>query len=96
MTGYGGRCFRWIGDQPMNHKGFINLNLRSMRDIVVFCGQSHPELGLAIAERLGIPLGQVKLGKFSNCETLVQVYESVVSSYSALTIPIVNKPPCKA
>ena len=48
-----------------------------MRDIVVFCGSSHTKLGDLIALRLGIQLGSVKLGKFSNNETSVQVFESV-------------------
>jgi ribose-phosphate pyrophosphokinase len=48
-----------------------------MRDIVLFAGSSHPELAKAIAERLGIPLGACKLGKFSNKETSVQIMQSV-------------------
>lgn len=58
-----------------------------MRDIVVFAGSSHPELGAAIAGRLGISLGQVKLGKFSNRETMVQVHESVVGKKKVKTAP---------
>lgn len=48
-----------------------------MRNIVIFSGSSHPELSLSIASRLGLPLGQVKLGQFSNKETSIEISESV-------------------
>ncbi|KNE70449.1 ribose-phosphate diphosphokinase, variant [Allomyces macrogynus ATCC 38327] len=48
-----------------------------MRDLVVLGGSSHPELTRAICERLAISPGHVKLTKFSNRETNVEVIESV-------------------
>jgi ribose-phosphate pyrophosphokinase len=48
-----------------------------MRNIVVFAGSSHPSLAANIASRLGVPLGKVKLSKFSNKETNVEIGESV-------------------
>ena len=48
-----------------------------MRNIVLFSGSSHPTLAASIASRLGIPLGRVKLSKFSNKETNVEIGESV-------------------
>jgi phosphoribosylpyrophosphate synthetase len=48
-----------------------------MKNLIVFGGQSHPELVNSIAEKLGIPPGRVILGKFSNKETSVQILESV-------------------
>jgi ribose-phosphate pyrophosphokinase len=48
-----------------------------MRNIVLFSGSSHPRLAEAIASCLGISLGRVKLSKFSNKETNVEIGESV-------------------
>lgn len=48
-----------------------------MRNIIVFAGSSHPELAEAICTRLGIGLGQVRLGRFSNNETRVEILQSV-------------------
>ncbi|RKP07953.1 phosphoribosyltransferase-like protein [Thamnocephalis sphaerospora] len=48
-----------------------------MRNIVVFSGSSNQELAEAICKRLGVRLGSVKLSKFSNQETNVEIYESV-------------------
>ncbi|CAG8522518.1 17656_t:CDS:2 [Acaulospora morrowiae] len=48
-----------------------------MRNIVIFGGSSHPNLAEQIASRLGIQLGKVKLSKFSNQETNVEIHESV-------------------
>ncbi|MCL5291723.1 MAG: ribose-phosphate pyrophosphokinase [Actinobacteria bacterium] len=47
------------------------------RRLMVFCGQSYPELGEEIAENLGIALGKVKLSHFSNGEIYVRYGESV-------------------
>jgi ribose-phosphate pyrophosphokinase len=49
----------------------------AMREIVLFSGSAHRELAEAIAQRLDLPLGACKLGKFSNMETSVQVMQSV-------------------
>ena len=48
-----------------------------MKNIVIFSGSSHPQLAQEICNRLGIPLGRVKLSKFSNKETNVEIGESV-------------------
>lgn len=48
-----------------------------MRNIAIFAGSSHPQLAQAIVQRLGIQLGNVTLGTFSNGETNVQMGESV-------------------
>ncbi|CCF57096.1 hypothetical protein KAFR_0C01010 [Kazachstania africana CBS 2517] len=45
--------------------------------IVIFGGDSHPELVSKICENLDINPSQVKLGKFSNGETSISVGESV-------------------
>ncbi|KAL1921472.1 uncharacterized protein VTP21DRAFT_11188 [Calcarisporiella thermophila] len=48
-----------------------------MRNTKIFAGSSHPELGALIAERLGTTLAPVKLTKFSNKETSVEIGCSV-------------------
>ncbi|ORZ41108.1 phosphoribosyltransferase-like protein [Catenaria anguillulae PL171] len=48
-----------------------------MRNIVVLGGSSHPDLVSAICDRLGIKPANVKLSKFSNNETNVEIFESV-------------------
>ncbi|KAI9306059.1 phosphoribosyltransferase-like protein [Cunninghamella echinulata] len=48
-----------------------------MRNLVVLGGSSHQELTTAICNRLGVPAGSTKLGKFSNGETSVEIKQSV-------------------
>ncbi|KAH6590735.1 hypothetical protein BASA61_005156 [Batrachochytrium salamandrivorans] len=48
-----------------------------MRNIAVLSGSSHPCLAADICVRLGIPLGNASLKKFSNKETNVSIGESV-------------------
>ncbi|KAI9172894.1 ribose-phosphate pyrophosphokinase [Blastocladiella emersonii ATCC 22665] len=48
-----------------------------MRDLIVLGGSSHPELTEAICDRLAIKPGEVKLSKFSNNETNVEIFQSV-------------------
>lgn len=48
-----------------------------MNNIVVFAGSSHPELVDKICDKLGVERSQVKLGKFSNGETSINIEESV-------------------
>lgn len=45
--------------------------------IKVFTGSSNPQLAMLVAERLGHPLAAVKLDKFANGETKVEIGESV-------------------
>jgi ribose-phosphate pyrophosphokinase len=46
-------------------------------DMKVFCGSSHPELARGIAAHMGIPLGKLKITRFSNENTKVKVDENV-------------------
>lgn len=44
---------------------------------LLFAGSSHPTLAAEISGHLGIPLGKMKLGRFPDGETEVQILESV-------------------
>ena len=48
-----------------------------MRNLVILGGSSHPTLTKSICNRLGVPEGNIVLGKFSNGETSIQIQESV-------------------
>ncbi|AAS52234.2 ADR314Cp [Eremothecium gossypii ATCC 10895] len=48
-----------------------------MNNIIVFAGSSHPSLVNKICENLSIRPAEVKLGKFSNGETSINIGESV-------------------
>ena len=48
-----------------------------MRNLVILGGSSHPTLTKSICTRLGVPEGNIVLGKFSNGETSIQIQESV-------------------
>ncbi len=43
----------------------------------VFGGSSHPELTASVAKKVGVRPGEVKLAKFANKETCVQILENV-------------------
>jgi ribose-phosphate pyrophosphokinase len=45
--------------------------------LMVFAGRSHPALAAAIAEKLGVELGDVELGTFPNDETYCRYLESI-------------------
>ncbi|MEW6523957.1 MAG: ribose-phosphate pyrophosphokinase [Bacillota bacterium] len=45
--------------------------------LMIFSGSANPELATAICRHLGIPLGEIELGRFSNGEIRVIVNESV-------------------
>jgi ribose-phosphate pyrophosphokinase len=45
--------------------------------LMVFSGRSHPQLAAAIAERLGVELGDVQLSTFPNDETYCRYLESI-------------------
>jgi ribose-phosphate pyrophosphokinase len=45
--------------------------------LMVFAGRSHPELATAIAEKLGVELGDVELKTFANDETYCRYLESI-------------------
>ena len=44
---------------------------------MVFSGRSHPELAQAIAEHLGVELGDIELETFANGETYCRYDESI-------------------
>ena len=44
---------------------------------MVFSGRSHPDLARAIAEKLGVELGDVELSTFPNDETYCRYLESI-------------------
>lgn len=48
-----------------------------MRNIILFSGSSHPSLVEKICDHLGINPAQIRLGKFSNGETSINIGESV-------------------
>lgn len=48
-----------------------------MADLMVFAGNSTPELAQKVAAKLGIPLGDVTVGKFSDGEIMVELNENV-------------------
>src|SRR5438309_2219827 len=45
--------------------------------LMVFSGRSHPELAAAIAEKLGVELGEIELETFANGETYCRYCESI-------------------
>ena len=47
------------------------------RKLMLFSGRSHPDLAAAIAERLGVELGDVELKTFANGETYCRYEESI-------------------
>ena len=50
------------------------------KDIKIFCGNSNPELALEISHRIGLPLGQAVVSKFSDGEANVNIGEVVRGS----------------
>src|SRR5713226_892467 len=48
--------------------------------LMVFSGRSHPELASAIAEKLGVELGEIELETFANGETYCRYCESIRGS----------------
>lgn len=49
----------------------------SKGSIKVFAGSAHPEFGRNICQKLGLPMGQSRLVRFSNQNMLVQILENV-------------------
>ena len=49
----------------------------TQKRLMVFSGRSHPELARAIAEKLGVELGDVELKTFVNDETYCRYLESI-------------------
>lgn len=48
-----------------------------MADLMVFTGNANPELASKVTEKLGIPLGDISVGKFSDGEIRVELNENV-------------------
>ncbi|MCG6975665.1 MAG: ribose-phosphate pyrophosphokinase [Acidiferrobacterales bacterium] len=48
-----------------------------MDNVVVFAGNANPELAALVANHLGIPLGKVVIGRFSDGEVMVEIMEHV-------------------
>ena len=46
-------------------------------DLMVFTGNANPELADKIAKNIGVPLGNARIGKFSDGEVLVELNENV-------------------
>lgn len=47
------------------------------RKFRLFAGTGHPELAKAVAEELGVPLGQADVGEFADGEIKIQIQENV-------------------
>ena len=48
-----------------------------LKNIKIFTGNSHPELAQSIADKLGLPLGNSRVGTFSDGEISVDINETV-------------------
>ena len=48
-----------------------------MENSVILCGNSHPELGEKIAEKLSIPICQRTCDKFSNTEIRLKIHANI-------------------
>ncbi|MFL0810143.1 MAG: ribose-phosphate pyrophosphokinase [Agarilytica sp.] len=48
-----------------------------MADLMLFTGNANPELAQKVSEHLGIPLGDISVGKFSDGEVAVELNENV-------------------
>jgi ribose-phosphate pyrophosphokinase len=46
-------------------------------NLAVFCGNANPKLAAAVARYLGVPLGKVQVGRFSDDEVMVEIMENV-------------------
>ncbi|KAI8988697.1 phosphoribosyltransferase-like protein [Pilobolus umbonatus] len=53
-----------------------------MRNTKILAGSSHPELAALVAKRLGTPLSECTLKKFSNKETNVEIHIFIIQSGS--------------
>src|ERR1043165_4222104 len=46
-------------------------------NVMVFTGNSNPDLAQSVAKNLGVPLGKAVIGRFSDGEVMVEVMENV-------------------
>jgi ribose-phosphate pyrophosphokinase len=71
-------------DTPITHEGLqadpATICWRNEKRLMVFAGRSNPELGMRIAEMLGVRLGSVMLKTFANGENYARYEESVRGS----------------
>ncbi|MGQ9628786.1 MAG: ribose-phosphate diphosphokinase [bacterium] len=51
--------------------------MRNSKNLKIFAGSSHPKLAEEICETLGVPLGKMSIGKFSNENIKVKIEENV-------------------
>jgi ribose-phosphate pyrophosphokinase len=49
----------------------------ALSNISIFSGNANPELGQGIARKLGLPLGKIQVGKFSDGEINVEILENI-------------------
>lgn len=49
----------------------------SLDNVVVFAGNANPELAALVSNHLGIPLGKVVVGRFSDGEVMVEIMEHI-------------------
>ncbi|RME85852.1 MAG: ribose-phosphate pyrophosphokinase, partial [Zetaproteobacteria bacterium] len=47
------------------------------RKLRLFAGTSNPALASAIAERIGQPLGEIQIRRFSDGEIFIQIQETI-------------------
>jgi ribose-phosphate pyrophosphokinase len=53
------------------------MNYSSRNEVLVFSGSSNQALAKEVCDRLGIQLGNAKIGRFSDGECNIQIYESI-------------------
>jgi ribose-phosphate pyrophosphokinase len=46
-------------------------------ELVIFSGNANPELARKVCERLGVPLGRAKVGRFSDGEVRVEIQQNI-------------------
>jgi ribose-phosphate pyrophosphokinase len=49
----------------------------ALENVAVFAGNANPALAEAVARRLGVPLGKVVVGRFSDGEVMVEIMDNV-------------------
>lgn len=60
------------------------------KNIKIFAGNAHPELAKEVADILGVPVGDSKVGKFSNGEISVDINETVRGADVFVIQPLVE------
>ena len=65
------------GSNPGTPANFVKQRLNTMLDMKIFSGSACPKLAKKVAEKLGLPLGEVTVGRFSDGEIMVELLENV-------------------